>query len=63
MEKKLKQLFDYQKFNRNTRLDAMLSDAEERYSGSLSDEELEFVSAAGEANPVKPLVWEEPDDD
>ena len=47
MEKKLKQLFDYQKFARNPRLDAMLAEAEGRCA-ALEDEDLAFVSAAGE---------------
>ena len=48
MEKKLKAMFDYQKFARNPRLDAMLSEAEARYECSLSDDDLELVSAAGD---------------
>lgn len=47
MEKKLKQLFDYQKFARNPRLDAMLMEAEGRCN-ALDDDDLGFVSAAGE---------------
>lgn len=47
MEKKLKYLFDYQKFSRNPRLDAMLADAEGRYTGELPDDAMEFVTAAG----------------
>lgn len=47
MEQKLNRLFDYQKFQKNSRLDAMLSEAEARYEGSLSDDDLELVSAAG----------------
>ena len=46
MEKKLKQLFDYQKFARNPWLDAMLAEAEGR-CGALDDEDLGLVSAAG----------------
>ena len=53
MEQKLKRLFDYQKFNRNPRLDAMLSDALERY-GRLVDADLELVSAAGEGQAKLP---------
>lgn len=48
MEKKLRQLFDYQKFQKDPRLEAMLSETEKRYEGSLSDAELELVSAAGD---------------
>lgn len=49
MEQKLKRLFDYQKFARNPRLDAMLAEAEGRYAGGLSDDDLELVSAAGDS--------------
>jgi len=48
MEQKLKRLFDYQKFQKNPQLEALLSEAEGRYQGSLSDDDLELVSAAGE---------------
>lgn len=47
MEKKLHHLFDYQKFQKNSRLDAILSEAEKRYADGLSDADLELVSAAG----------------
>lgn len=49
MEQKLKRLFDYQKFQKNSRLEAMLSEAEGRYEDGLSDETLELVSAAGDS--------------
>lgn len=55
MEQKLKRLFDYQKFQKNPRLKAMLADAEGRYEGSLSDDDLELVSAAGEQIPDGPI--------
>ena len=47
MEQKLKRLFDYQKFQRNSRLEAMLAEAEGRCA-EVDDEALELVSAAGE---------------
>ena len=46
MEQKLKRLFDYQKFQRNSRLEAMLAEAEGRCA-EVDDEALEVVSAAG----------------
>lgn len=49
MEQKLKRMFDYQKFQKNSRLEAMLAEAEGRYEGSLSDDALELVSAAGDS--------------
>ncbi|HIV93240.1 MAG TPA: hypothetical protein H9744_16445 [Candidatus Eisenbergiella stercoravium] len=51
MEKVLKALFDYQRFQGNKRLDAMISETERRYEGqALADNDLELVNAAGEAD-------------
>lgn len=64
MEKKLRQLFDYQKFQNTPRVENMLSEAEARYEGSLSDDDLELVSAAGDGflmNHVYPLEQLEAD--
>ena len=47
MEQKLKKLFDYQKFQRNSRLDAMLAEAEGRCA-EVDEDALELVSAAGD---------------
>lgn len=51
MDKKLKQLFDYQRFENNPRLAAMLSRTKEKYDfsvgGELSDDEVEELNAAG----------------
>lgn len=47
MEKRLRALFDYQRFLQNDRLARMISEAEEA-SAELSDEDLELVSAAGD---------------
>ena len=48
MEQKLKRLFDYQRFQKNSRLDAMLAEAEGRCA-EVDDEALELISAAGDA--------------
>ena len=45
--KKLTALFDYQRFERNKRLQALIEDTENRCMNALSDD-LEWVSAAGE---------------
>ena len=69
MEQKLKKLFDYQKFQRNSRLDAMLAEAEGRCA-EVDDDALELISAAGDdslmeygivegADPVGALVVED----
>ena len=51
MEKELIQLFDYQLFENNPRLAAMLSRTHEKYDfsgdGELSDDEIEELNAAG----------------
>lgn len=51
MEDKLKKLFDYQRFERNERLEKLISETESRYAKDLSDEELTYVNAAGEVEP------------
>ena len=47
MEKKLKQMFDYQAFSGNKEIDRMMQEAETRYGSALSDDDLYFVNAAG----------------
>ena len=69
MEQKLKRLFDYQRFQKNSRLDAMLAEAEGRCA-EVDEDALELVSAAGNdslmeygivegADPVGALVAED----
>ena len=69
MEQKLKRLFDYQRFQKNSRLDAMLAEAEGRCA-EVDEDALELVSAAGDdslmeygivegAGPVGALVVED----
>lgn len=48
MIQKIKYTFDYQKFSPSSRLNKMIEDVERRYT-ELSDEDLFFVSAAGES--------------
>ena len=48
MINRIKNTFDYQKFSPNSRLNKMIESVERRYS-ELSDEDLFFVSAAGES--------------
>lgn len=49
MESKLKKIFDYQRFERNEKLEKLISETESYYSRELSDDDLLFVNAAGEA--------------
>ena len=51
MEKKIKKLFDYQRFEKNEKLEKLIRDTESRYATELSDDDLSFVSAAGEDTP------------
>ncbi len=48
MEKKLKKLFDYQRFEKNEKLEKLIRETESRYAGELSDDDLTLVNAAGE---------------
>ena len=43
-------MFDYQLFSGNQELEAMLHEAEHRCARALSDDELDFVAAAGESH-------------
>ena len=49
MERKLFQAFDRQRFQQNERLSDIIGEVESRYAQALSDDDLEMVSAAGEA--------------
>ena len=53
MECKLFQAFDRQRFQQNARLAGIISDVENRYARVLTDDNLEMVSAAGVAEPVR----------
>ena len=48
MEKKLKKLFDYQRFEKNERLEKLIRETESRYAKELSDADLSLVNAAGD---------------
>lgn len=54
MDKKLKTMFDYQRFSGNKMLESMLHDAESRYPRALSDDELDLVAAAGKPGEKDP---------
>lgn len=55
MEEKLKKLFDFQKFEKNGRVERMVSDAVKPAPVALSDDDLSEVAAAG-ARPAE-VVW------
>ncbi len=64
MEKTLKRLFDYQRFANNKRIADMIADTESRYNAApLSDDMLELVSAAGEADDQSKLKKDGDTDD
>lgn len=52
-EKTLSLLFDYQRFEHEPELEALLDEAENEYCAELSDDDLEQVSAAGEVKRIK----------
>lgn len=58
MKKRLSSLFDYQKFQGNERLSAMIRDTEARYMfRELEDDELELVNAAGEIQRLSGEIY------
>ena len=52
MENKLKKLFEYQKFEKNAKLDALIAQTHSSYGETLSDDDLEMVAAAGEITEI-----------
>lgn len=48
MKDTLRKLFDYQRFAGNKRLEVLIDRAEFLHSESLSDDDLEYVCAAGD---------------
>ena len=51
MERMITNLFDFQRFKQNARLGNIIQDVEDRYASTISDNDLEWVSAAGEESP------------
>ena len=49
---KLSQVFDFQRFQHNERLESIISDVENRYAHALTDGDLEQVNAAGTADQI-----------
>ncbi len=58
MERKLNAIFDYQNFEKNPRLEKLISETENRYARELSDDDLTFVNAAGDFNMSGGLISE-----
>lgn len=52
-QEKLAAMFDFQRFAGNSRLQVLIKDTEERCLNALSDDDLEWVSAAGEQTGLK----------
>ena len=54
MEKKLKQLFEYQKFEKNPKIEAWLNELETKYEPDLlSDEALSFAIGGSKEEEIK----------
>ena len=62
-EQILKALFDYQKFSRNKRLDAVIRETQSRQAVALSESELGYVNAAGVPEMMGILTDDRPDKD
>lgn len=52
MENKLKNLFEFQRFEKNSQLQALIDDTHSRAAQALSDDDLDFVNAAGEIDTM-----------
>lgn len=52
MEKKLKSLFEFQRFEKNSQLEALIADTHARSAQALSDDALDFVNAAGDVDAM-----------
>ena len=61
IEDTLKAMFDFQRFEGNNELEALIRDTFGRGDAALSEDELEQVSAAGEPSPP-PVGQEDPHD-
>ena len=61
MEKKLSQLFDYQRFDPSSRLADLIRKTESRHKRELSDDELFYVNAAGETEIRKTPTFKKED--
>lgn len=48
IEKKLKSLFEFQKFEKNSRMEKIISETESRYASELSDNDVANIAAAGD---------------
>ena len=52
MERMITNLFDFQRFKQNARLGNIIQDVQNRYASTISDDDLEWVSAAGEGSDL-----------
>ncbi len=50
MSNTLKNIFDYQKFESNSKLSKLIKETEERYANAVSLDELDMVVAAGKTH-------------
>ena len=56
MEKRLQQLFDYQRFEENARLSTVINSVKARYNKrELNEDDLEWVAAAGNPDLLQPI--------
>ncbi len=62
-EEALFKLFDYQRFEGDPLLKVLISEAESEFGTEISDDDLSFVNAAGEANPTDRVRVKDKDKD
>ncbi len=54
MENKLSKLFDYQRFENNSKLSKIISDTQSRYGTEVSEDFLDKINAAGVFDNILP---------
>lgn len=62
MINKLRFLFNYQRFTDNKKMAALITETENRYSHVVSEDELAYVSAAGDTDILRKHLSDKGDD-
>lgn len=59
MEKMIKAIFDLEHFEPNTKLERLIQKTENRYHNEISDDDLEYVCAAGDPDASQKTFLEQ----
>lgn len=59
MEKMIKAIFDLEHFEQNEKLERLIRETESRYNNEISDDDLEFVCAAGDPDASQKTFLEQ----